>query len=77
MRGQRNAILAHLKTGKPITSREAFELYGVTRLSAIIHDLRNMGYIIHTLMIDGTTRFGDSTKYGKYILAHDINEEEN
>ena len=76
MKGQRNAILSHLKTGKPITSKEAFELYGVTRLSAIIHDLRLMGYSIHTLMIDGTTRFGDSTKYGKYILAHDITEEE-
>lgn len=74
MRGQRNAILAHLKSGKTITSKEAFEQYGVTRLSAIVHDLRLMGYSIHTLMIDGTTRFGDSTKYAKYILAR--NEED-
>lgn len=77
MRGQTNAILNHLKTGKSLTSKEAFELYGATRLSAIIHNLRNRGYVIHTLMVDGTTRFGDSTKYGKYILAHDIDEEEN
>ena len=74
MRGQRNAILNHLKSGKTITSKEAFELYGVTRLSAIVHDLRNMGYAIHTIMVDGTTRFGDSTKYAKYILGTEDRE---
>lgn len=74
MRGQRNAILNHLKSGKSITSKEAFELYGVTRLSAIIHDLRNMGYAIHTFMMDGTTRFGDSTKYAKYVLGKESEE---
>lgn len=74
MRGQRNAILAHLKAGKSITSKEAFELYGVTRLSAIVHDLRNMGYVIHTIMVEGTTRFGDSTKYAKYVLGKESEE---
>ena len=74
MRGQRNAILNHLKSGKTITSKEAFELYGVTRLSAIIHDLRCMGYIIHTISVDGVTRFGDSCKYAKYILAKESEE---
>ena len=69
MRGQRNAVLNHLKSGYPITSKEAFEKYRVTRLSAIIHDLRNMGYPIHSIMVDGKTRFGDSTKYAKYILG--------
>jgi hypothetical protein len=69
MRGQRNAILNHLKSGKSITSKEAFELYGVTRLSAIIHDLRCMGYPIHAFTVEGTTRFGDSCRYAKYILG--------
>lgn len=69
MRGQTNAILNHLKSGKSITNKEAFELYGATRLSSIIHSLRRKGYPIHTLMVDGTTRFGDSTKYGKYIMG--------
>lgn len=71
MRGQRNAILNHLKSGKSITSKEAYELYGATRLSGIIFDLKNMGYSIHTIMVDGKTRFGDSCKYAKYILAKD------
>lgn len=75
MRGQRNAILNHLKSGKSITSKEAFELYGITRLSAIIHDLRRMGYPIHALSVEGKTRFGDSCRYAKYILGKEGTEE--
>lgn len=75
MKGQRNAILNHLKNIGTITSMEAFNLYGVTRLSAIIHDLRDMGFPIHTIMIDGKTRFGDSTKYAKYILGSESEEQ--
>ena len=69
---QRKAVLNYLKSGKSLTSKEAFELFGVTRLSAIIFDFRNRGYIIHTLMCEGTTRYGDTCKYAKYIL---VNEE--
>lgn len=75
MKGQRNAILNHLRNVGSITSMEAFNLYGVTRLSAIIHDLRDMGFPIHTIMVDGKTRFGDSTKYAKYILGKESEEE--
>lgn len=75
MKGQRNAILNHLRNVGAITSMEAFNRYGVTRLSAIIHDLRDMGFPIHTIMIDGKTRFGDSTKYAKYILGKESEEE--
>lgn len=75
MKGQRNAILNHLRNIGSITSMEAFNLYGVTRLSAIIHDLRDMGFPIHTIMVDGKTRFGDSTKYAKYILGKESEEE--
>ena len=74
MRGQRSAILNHLQSGKSITSKEAFELYGVTRLSAIIYDLRGK-YPIRTIMVTGTTRFGDSCKYAKYILGNESEEQ--
>lgn len=76
MRGQRNAILSHLKSGKSITSKEAFELYGVTRLSAIIYDLRAMGHLIHAVSVEGKTRFGDTCRYAKYFLGSDIKKEE-
>lgn len=69
MKGSMQAILHYLVehplTG--LTSAQAFELFGVTRLSARIHDLRNKGYKIDTLMLDGKTRFGEPCRYAKYI----------
>lgn len=74
MRGQRNVVLEYLKAGNSLTSKEAFERFGVTRLSAIIHDFKQMGYNIHTIMVDGHTRYGDSCKYAKYILSEESKE---
>ena len=69
MRGQRQAVLNELKAGKEVTSKTMWEKYGITRLSGIIFVLKNAGYHIHTIMVDGKTRFGDSTKYAKYVLG--------
>ncbi len=41
-------VLDHLKEHGSITSLEAFELYGATRLSAIIFNLKHKGYEIKT-----------------------------
>ena len=41
-------ILNHLKSGKEITPMEALELYGCFRLGAVIFDLKDEGYKIHT-----------------------------
>ena len=68
---QRQAVLAYLKTGKHITSKDAFELFGATRLSAIIFDLRKMGYKINMIKREGITRFGKKTSYGEYFLEGD------
>lgn len=45
---QRNAILRHLKQGKTITPMKAYIVYGVYRLSARIHELREDKYDILT-----------------------------
>ena len=71
---QRTMVLKHLREHGSITSVEAFQLYGVTRLSSIIHHFRKTGIIIHTIMTDGKTRYGDSCKFAKYILAREENE---
>lgn len=68
MRGSKVAILEHMRKHKWITSKDAFELYGITRLAACIFDLRNAGYEIETVMVDATTRFGESCKYARYVL---------
>lgn len=61
-------ILEHLKSGRSITSMEAINEYGFTRLSAIIHTLRNSGYNIDTTMIPVKTRYGKQTMVAKYTL---------
>jgi hypothetical protein len=64
-------VLTHLKVKGSITSLEAFELYGATRLSAIIFDLRKKGYNIETT--DGTCidRYGHRCNYARYVLVED------
>lgn len=77
MRGGRNAILNHLQTKGTLTSKQAFELYGVTRISAVVFDLRKMGYNIVTEMAIGKTRYGETSSYGIYKLKEgtkDANE---
>lgn len=63
---QRKAVLDYLIKNGTITSMEAFEKFGVTRLSAIIFDLRRKGYGIFTNMIETTNRFGQTLKYARY-----------
>ena len=61
-------VLNHLEEYKTITSLEAIELYGATRLSAIIFNLRKRGYNIITEDLPFVDRFGTKSHYGKYIL---------
>lgn len=64
----RLAVFQYLLANKDkgLTSKEAFEKFGVTRLAAVIHDLRK-DYIIDTVMQDGKTRYGKVSKYARYF----------
>lgn len=48
MKTQKEQILDHLRTYHRITSMQAFRLFGCTRLSARIGELRADGYPIET-----------------------------
>ncbi len=61
-------ILNHLRKHKTITTLEAFELYGITRLSARIFNLRESGYKIGLVWETGTNRYGNQVRWGKYFL---------
>lgn len=61
-------ILNHLRKHKTITTLEAFELYGITRLSARIFNLRESGYKIGLIWENGTNRYGNQVRWGKYFL---------
>ena len=69
MMTQGQAILAHLKAHGHITSYEAFELYGCTRLSARIFDFRKLGYNIMTSDTTTKNRYGNTVTYATYILV--------
>ena len=59
------AIKNHLEKKGFITSMQAFELYGVTRLSAIIYVLRNKyGMDIETERRETINRYGNTVSYG-------------
>jgi hypothetical protein len=58
-------ILLHLKS-KTITSAQANEKYGVSRLAAIIFVLRERGYNIITHDVEVKTRYNHSTTIAKY-----------
>lgn len=62
-------VLEHLKNNGSITSWEAIELYGATRLSAIIFNLRHRGYSIDVINLPFVDRFGTKSRFGKYILV--------
>jgi predicted ArsR family transcriptional regulator len=47
-RSQTEKILGFLQTGKQLTVSEAQKRFGVSRLAARIHDLRNDGFVIYT-----------------------------
>lgn len=64
------AVLQWLQTGAGISSMEAIKQFGATRLSAIIFDLRKKGYDIEMVWCNGTDRFGNRMRYGRYYLRN-------
>ena len=63
-------VLAHLKGYKHITSMEAWSMYHITRLAAIIFRLRKMGYNIRTDDCVGKNEYG-VYNYADYVLVED------
>lgn len=65
---QFSVVLEHLQTHGSITSMQAFIYYGITRLSAIVFNLRKAGYPIITNSITSKNRYGNFVTYAEYTL---------
>lgn len=65
---QTQAVLEWLQTNASISSMEAINNFGATRLGAIIFNLRRKGYNIETVMVDGRDRFGNQMRFARYYL---------
>lgn len=64
---QRLVILKHLQQYGCISSWEAIKEYGITRLSAVIFDLRQMGYNIPDRWVSFINRYGEPTRFKEYL----------
>ena len=66
----RNRILRHLIDYGSITTWEAIQEYGCTRLSEYIRQLRK-DYTIKDEWVGYRNRYGEATHYKKYILGRE------
>ena len=69
---QTQAVLDRLSSGRGITSMEAFNELGVTRLSAIIFSLRKKGYRIESETVESTNRYGEVVRFSRYSMVDDM-----
>ena len=60
-------VLEHLRTYGTITSWQAIQCYGATRLASIICDLRKRGYNIETQTRIEKDRNGNTCQYAVYV----------
>lgn len=67
---QYKVVLNHLQTVGSITSVDAFKQYGITRLSAIIYNLRKL-YNIKTVSCVTKNRYGNNCAYARYVLVEE------
>lgn len=66
---QMTEVLKYMQTHKGITSTQAIEKFGATRLSDIIFRLRKEGYEIETESITKKNRYGHTTTFARYTLV--------
>ena len=74
IQSQNAAILAHFRKGKALTQMQAYDLFGCTRLSARVYDIRrkfeqeNTGESIESVTVNFTARSGAPGHYSRYYL---------
>ena len=76
IKGSKIRILEYIKHNGGITSMAAYRDLGITRLSARIKELRELGYNIDTVMINDINRFGEKVRYALYIKRGDSKDEQ-
>jgi hypothetical protein len=66
---QKLQVLAYVRTNGSITPREADNTYAITRLAAVIFDLKALGhqFVEPTQIIKGTNKFGAPCTWAKYV----------
>ena len=68
---QNDKVITYMNTYNGITTLEAFKNLGVTRLSARIHDIRDMGYVVGDEFIKVIDRNGSETRVKMYWIINE------
>lgn len=69
LKSQNQEILEHLQNNRGISAFEAYTLYGITRISARIYDLRQRGHNIINCDRETVDRRGKKTTFTEYRLV--------
>lgn len=64
---QIDMIKEYLRKNQTLTSLEAINMFGCTRLAAVIHKLKSRGWKIVTINETGKNRYGKSVTYAVYV----------
>lgn len=65
---QAKKLLEHLEENGSATGLEIINL-GIMNYKGRIHDLREMGYTIQTVMEEGQNRLGEPCRFARYHLV--------
>ena len=72
MSKQERRVLQYMQDFGSITPMEAIKDLGIMRLASRISDLRRKGYLIERTFEKGENRYGEPTKWARYILKGEI-----
>lgn len=64
-------VLNFLRENKSITSLQAINEFGNTRLASTIYSLRSNGHNIVTKEVQSLNRYGDKVSIARYVLLED------
>tara|TARA_R110002050_G_scaffold198054_1_gene332871 strand:- start:4597 stop:4812 length:216 start_codon:yes stop_codon:yes gene_type:complete len=66
---QKDRVLDYLKTGRSITTFNAYNELGITRISARIFELRKEGHDIISDTLKVLNRYGEVCRIGSWSLS--------
>lgn len=70
MSKQQQRVLDYMLSFGSISSLEAFRDLGVTRLSAVIFDLKRKGVAIRSTTESTTNRYGEPVHFSRYSVVN-------
>jgi len=66
---QRELVLQHLRQGEPITQFQALRDYGIQRLAARVHELRQDGHPVEDRTVEVRRAHGGTARVSEYYLS--------